>query len=139
MKKIILTFLMLLPLMAFSQEGSRKVYCELVGTGKFLSSKVTVKVDFGQSTSYWSGNSKQGLVDENGKSKEFNSMVDAMNYLGAFGWEFVQAYVVTENSNQNVYHWLLSKEVTTDNELKEGLKTKADFDKEQKEKEAKSN
>jgi hypothetical protein len=35
-------------------------------------------------------------------------MVDALNYMGEKGWEFVQAYVVTI-SNQNVYHWLLKK------------------------------
>jgi len=37
-------------------------------------------------------------------------MVDAMNFMGTLGWEFVQAYVVTE-SNQNVYHWLLKMEI----------------------------
>jgi hypothetical protein len=44
------------------------------------------------------------------KNKTFTSMVDAMNYMGKDGWEFVQAYVVTA-SNQNVYRWLLKKKV----------------------------
>lgn len=48
------------------------------------------------------------MKDENGKNIEFNSMVDAMNYFGKQGWEFVQAYAVTMG-NQNVYHWLLKK------------------------------
>ena len=59
---------------------------------------------------------------------EFNSMVDAMNYMGKRNWEFEQAYVVT-TSNQNVYHWLLSKEVTSDEQIKEGFMTKEEFDK----------
>jgi hypothetical protein len=35
-------------------------------------------------------------------------MIDALNYMGKNGWEFVQAYVVT-TQNQNVYRWLLKK------------------------------
>ncbi|MCD8079500.1 MAG: hypothetical protein LUF04_03535 [Bacteroides sp.] len=87
------------------------MYCELVGTGKIMSNKVTVQADFGQKTSFWSGVS--AVKDADGKVVKFNSMVDAMNYFGQQGWEFVQAYVVT-TSNQNVYRWLLKKEVTAD-------------------------
>jgi hypothetical protein len=136
MRKILCVLLLIIPLVSFAQEKKRKVFCELVGTGKFMSNKVTVKVDFGQSTSFWSGTSKQGLVDENGNTIEFNSMVDAMNYMGALDWEFEQAYVVTMSGNQNVYHWLLSKDITSDEEFKDGIKTRADFDKEKKENES---
>lgn len=83
-------------------------YCELVGTEKLLSTKVKVQVDFGQKSSFWKG--VDFVRDANGKIVNFNSMVDAMNYMGSQGWEFVQAYVVTTN-NQNVYHWLLKKEI----------------------------
>ncbi len=62
-------------------------------------------VDFGQAASYFEDKS---LRDENGNRIVFNSMVDAMNYMGRDGWEFVQAYVVTVGQ-QNVYHWLLKK------------------------------
>jgi len=44
--------------------------------------------------------------EQTGKVKSFNSMVDALNYMGNNGWEFVQAYIVT-SGQQNVYHWLL--------------------------------
>ncbi len=103
---------------AYSQEEKLTenfIYCELVGTGKMMSTKVNVQVDFGQKTSYWKGGSEKFLKDENGKKIEFNSMVDAMNYFGAQGWEFVQAYVVTVpgmSGQQNVYHWLLKKSVS---------------------------
>ena len=53
-------------------------------------------------------------------------MVDAMNYMGKRGWKFEQAYVVT-TSNQNVYHWLLSKEVTQDEMINDGFDTKRTF------------
>lgn len=119
MKKVLLTFILMLGFtFAFAQQSKptpKYVYCELLGTAKFMSSKVNVKADFGQSTSFWKGVAY--LTDENGKAISFNSMVDAMNYFGDQGWEFVQAYIVTEG-NQNVYHWLLKKEIT-EAELKE--------------------
>lgn len=104
-----------------------KVFCELVGTGKLLSNKVSVAIDFGQETSFWTGASKQYLVDNQGKKIRFNSMVDAMNYMGKRGWEFEQAYVVTTNQ-QNVYHWLLSKEATQDEIVSEDFDTKETFE-----------
>lgn len=79
-------------------------YCELLGTRKFLSTKIIVEIDFGQANSFWKNN--RLLKDENGKAVSFNSMVDAMNFMGSLGWEFVQAFVITEG-NENVYHWLL--------------------------------
>lgn len=48
--------------------------------------------------------------DQTGKVTSFNSMVDALNYMGTKGWVFEQAYIVT-TSNQNVYHWLLKKKI----------------------------
>lgn len=120
MKKILSLFsLCVCVLAAFSFDCSaqNKVYCELVGSQKFLSSKVTVQIDFGQQTSLFSDNR---LVDENGDVVVFNSMVDAMNYMGELGWEFEQAYVVTMgsgSSSSNVYHWLLSKYVGDEQEM----------------------
>ncbi len=81
------------------------MYCELVGIQKFLSTQVTVSVDYGQQTKFFQDNR---LRDETGQIQSFNSMVDALNYMGSFGWEFVQAYVVN-NGQQNVYRWLLKK------------------------------
>lgn len=102
-----------------------KVYCELLGTQKMLSQKVNVQVDFGQNP-YTNSN----LVDENGKKITFNSMIDAMNYMGNSGWEFESAYVITHGSGtsaQNVYHWLLSKYVSNDENISDGFTTKHQF------------
>ncbi len=89
-------------------EQKKYVYCELMGREELLSAKVTVDIDFGQKVSFW--NRDRRYKDENGKPISFNSMVDAMNFMGSLGWEFVQAYVVTVGQ-QNVYHWLLKMEV----------------------------
>lgn len=130
MKKIMFLLLMFISVNAMAQEPY-KVFCELLGSGKMMSTKLTITIDFGQKTSFWTGNAKQYLVDEDGERLEFNSVVDGINYMGKRGWDFEQAYTVTL-SNQNVYHWLLSKEVTSDEQLKEGLMTKEEFDKENK-------
>ena len=103
-------------------------YCQIVGTQKMLSSKVTITIDFGQVRKFVSD---QRLRNNKGEVVVFNSMVDAMNWMGARGWEFVQAYVLTV-SNQNVYHWLLKKSTKKmSEEEREGLlemfKTKQDF------------
>jgi hypothetical protein len=79
-------------------------YCELVGSQLFLSNKVVVGIDFGQATKFFQSNLYKD--ETTGKAKVFNSMVDALNFMGEKGWEFVQAYVVT-SGNQNVYRWLL--------------------------------
>ena len=112
MKKFLLT--LAIAAICTSVFGQGKIYCELVGTQIPFSKKVTVQVDFGQQSKLFSNNS---LVDENGDAIVFNSMVDAMNYMGKLGWDFEQAYVVTMGSGgsaQNVYHWLLSKLVGED-------------------------
>ena len=50
------------------------------------------------------------MDESTGKPKVFNSMVDALNYMGSMGWNFEQAYVITMG-NQNVYHFLLSQKI----------------------------
>lgn len=121
-KALFILFMLLLSVSGFAQENKtvnqniesqlikhkKYVYCEIMGTEKLLSSKVTVDIDFGQPVSFWAPDRR--YKDEKGKAVTFNSMVDAMNFMGSLGWEFVQAYVVTI-SNQNVYHWLLKMEI----------------------------
>lgn len=103
MKKILLIFVLIFASSILYSQNKR--FCEIVGTQKFLSTKVTVQIDFGQETFFRDNR----LADSTGKVITFNSMVDAMNYLGKMGWKFEQAYVVTVGQ-QNVYHWLLSKD-----------------------------
>jgi len=89
-----------------NENVAKYVYCEMVGTQKLFSTKVTIALDFGEERSIWKDNR---LKDEvTGRAQSFNSMVDALNYMGEQGWEFAQAYVVTVGQ-QNVYHWLLKK------------------------------
>lgn len=115
MRKLILTPILFL-LIGFSNSvycqttdsatRTQYVYCELVGMAKIFSTKVTVAVDYGEERSFFQDSRMRD--DQTGKVTSFNSMVDALNYMGTKGWEFEQAYVVTTGT-QNVYHWLLKK------------------------------
>jgi len=128
MKKLFLILtLCLVSISVFAQEpqapGTSRVYSELLGQGTNvlnLNKNVKVTVDLGQ---FQSSFKAYTLQDENGKDIKFNSMVQAMNYMGERGWKFVQAYVVTV-SNQNVYHWLLYKDITDPAQIKDGLYVK---------------
>lgn len=130
MKKLVLIFAIFFALIANAQETPKYVYSEIVGTSKFLSTKVSIQIDYGQATSIWESNR---VKNTDGSNRDFNSMVDAMNYMGALGWEFQQAYVVTIGQ-QNVYHWLMRKEfndldVNIQDELKKNFPTKRDLKK----------
>jgi hypothetical protein len=108
------TILTFIPAMGQQMESDSNAivwtYCELLGTQKILTNKVNVEVDYGQEVKAWSFQDDRIVDPATGKAKTFNSMVDAMNFMGLLGWEFVQAYVVSIG-NQNVYHWLLKLQV----------------------------
>lgn len=114
MKKIIFVFLLtVLSIGAFSQDKKSQntksyIYCELIDSGKFFSTKKNVRVDFGQAAKFWKG--VDFLKDESGKKITFNSIVDAANYMAEDGWVLEQAYVVTED-NVTVRHWIMKKEI----------------------------
>ena len=126
MKQLLLTIVLAVLVVAATAQETRKTFCQIVGTGKVLSAKIRVQIDFGQKRSYWN-QYKNFMVDETGKRIEFYSMVDAMNYLAKFRWKFEQAYAVTIGG-ENVYHWLLSKDIVSDDEIREGIITQKDFE-----------
>lgn len=105
-KALILLIALSSPLISICQQNPKFVYCEIVGTQKFMSRKLTIVVDFGDKLSVWADNR---MKDENGKAITFNSMIDALNFMGKRGWQFSQAYAVNEGNNGNVYHFLMIK------------------------------
>jgi len=114
MKKIILSFFALfLSITAFSQTVNEipikeidVEYVQIVGTSKLLSTKLTIEIDFGQRTKFFSSGKETIVKDESGEKMIFNSMIDALNFMTKNGFEFVNAYAITIG-NQNVYHYLL--------------------------------
>ncbi|TKB97903.1 hypothetical protein [Pedobacter cryophilus] len=96
---------------SFAQEASNTneyrafVFCELVASSSSLNTKTKVSVDFGLENPK---SKERRLLDESGKIKTFNSMVDALNFMSEKGWEFVQAYVTIYDKDSTT-HWLLKK------------------------------
>ena len=138
MKNIILKWAaalagMLVCCSVFAQTGEEapeakpyEVYCELIATaGGFFTNKTTVEVDFGQFASFFS-NDRQ-LVDEEGRTIEFNSILDAANYMAERGWVFKQAYIIMSmskgDSNTPIHHWIMGKTVTDKSQISDGLYT----------------
>lgn len=88
----------------------KEIYCMLLGMQMPFSGKVIITIDFGQERS-WKPKDSMIIDKQTGKAQRFNSMIDALNYMAQKGWTFVNAYAITIGQ-QNVYHWLLKKEVT---------------------------
>lgn len=128
MKQLFIICIALLSLFPIRMEA-RKYYCEIKGIQKELSSGLKIVFDFGESQVYsiWGGlKNKQKLVDENGKDIEFNSMVDAANYMSEKGWNFQHAYTSFYSGNA-IHHWILYKESETKEEAGEGIMTKETY------------
>jgi hypothetical protein len=86
-------------------------YLQILGTSKMLSTKLTITIDIGQRTKLLSANTDAILLkDEKGEGIIFNSMIDALNFMSANGYEFVASNIITIGS-QNVYHYLLRKRI----------------------------
>lgn len=131
MKKILILVVgILIGTAAFAQENNNqnktyKVYCEIVAQTRLLSDKVDIEFDFGQASDFWTGDRR--LYNEKGEPIVFNSMLDAANYMARRGWQLEQAFQVLNisggYSDNPVYHWIMSKQVTDDSQITEGLTT----------------
>ena len=130
MKKILLIATFLVVSVAVWAGEPHQAYCEIVGTGNLTGTKVKIEIDFGQKVSWTGQKSQRTLVDEQGKKMEFNSMMDAVNYLAQYGWTLHSTYAITESKgmggNGSVYHYILTKTVTSDEEVKEGIHLKSE-------------
>jgi hypothetical protein len=108
MKKLLITGILLIS-MQFSnaQTDSSKVeqYCQVIATPRLLSNKVTIDIDYGDEKSFW----RDGrLKTESGNLKKFNTVIDALNYMGKEGWIFINAYPV-RMAETEIYHFAFKK------------------------------
>ena len=108
MKKIfILVFALSTSYVASAQTDSTKIeqYCQVIATPRILSNKVTIDIDFGEQKSFWRD---ERLKTYDGKLKKFNTIIDALNFMGKEGWLFINAYPVTMGTTQ-IYHFAFKK------------------------------
>jgi hypothetical protein len=106
--KPVFVFLIFLLTAGTTKAQKMEQYCEMTAQAKLFSRKVTIDVDNGEERK-WISFKDTRVKDELGKVKSFNSVVDALNFLGRSGWKLVNAFLVTESSN-NVYHYVLKRE-----------------------------
>lgn len=109
MKKFIITiFTLAISFASFAQTDTSRIeqYCQVIVTPKLLSNKVTIDIDFGEEKPFWTDNR---LRSYDGKFKKFNTVVDAMNFMGKEGWVFINAYPIF-NGNINIYHFAFKKQ-----------------------------
>jgi len=87
-------------------------YVQIIGELKAFKTKLTIRIDFGQKTKIFSSGDESFIKDKDGQVLDFNSMIDALNFMSKNGFEFVTAYVSILD-NQNIYHYLLRNKKRT--------------------------
>ncbi|ANE53074.1 hypothetical protein [Flavisolibacter tropicus] len=108
MKKVFVMVCQFATLSLFAQTNSTKIeqYCQVTATPRLLSNKVTIDIDYGEEKSFWID---MRLREVDGKLKKFNTVIDALNFMGRQGWIFINAYPVT-NGSTTVYHYGFRKQ-----------------------------
>jgi len=109
MKKIlILSVLLMSFFVSKAQTDTTKVeqYCQLIMTPRLLSNKVTIDIDYGDVKSFWRDSR---LRSDAVTLKKFNTIIDALNYMGKAGWIFINAYPV-KLAETEIYHFAFKKQ-----------------------------
>ena len=110
MKKLVMAaFISLIAYSSNAQTDPTKVeqYCQVIATPRLLSNKVTIDIDFGEEKHIWNDTR---IRTEVGKLRKFNTIIDAMNYMGRSGWTFINAFPV-KMGNSEIYHFAFKKPV----------------------------
>ncbi len=105
MKKLLVLTMVLVSYVSYGQTKTEQ-YCEMLAIGKLFSTKVNITIDFGQAKNIWADSR---MKDENGNTRTFNSVMDALNFMAKEGWKLVNAFPITEGGS-NVYHYVLKRE-----------------------------
>lgn len=114
---LLLASLTTISLMSQETTTPTETYCMIIGTKVPLKKKVTVQIDFGDGINQWKPR-ESTLLDADGKPMKFESMIDALNYMGARGWQFVDAYSAGSGGD-NIYHWIMKRPVTSEDHIPE--------------------
>jgi hypothetical protein len=106
-KGFITSFILLVSLATSAQSDTSLIeqYCQVIATPRLLSNKVTIAIDFGEEKSIWKDSR---IKTYDGKLKKFNTVIDALNYMGKDGWTFINAFPV-RNGNDEIYHFAFKK------------------------------
>lgn len=109
MKKLFIAALFFFStLITYAQSDTSRVeqYCQVIVTPRLLSNKVTIDIDFGEEKSFWRDTR---LKSDGGRVRKFNTVIDALNYMGKEGWAFINAYPVRMGDSE-IYHFAFKKQ-----------------------------
>lgn len=109
MKKILIIGIFLISTLISNAQTDTSIveqYCQLIATPRLLSNKVTIDIDFGDEKSFWRDNR---LKTDVGILKKFNTIIDALNYMGREGWIFINAYPVHLGQTE-IFHFAFKKQ-----------------------------
>ena len=109
MKKIIVALLVTSATFVVNAQADTsriEQYCQVIATPRPLSNRVTIDIDFGEQKSFWRD---ERLRAYDGRLKKFNTIIDALNFMGKEGWIFINAYPVN-NGNTEIYHFAFKKQ-----------------------------
>lgn len=133
MRELITLLILLLSTAMLQAQQPHKVYCAISGSQKVTNANGyvgSVSIDYGQEKI-----TKNTLVDEAGKQIYFRSMIAALNYMSARGWELestdtrYERSLLDDRTMDNIVSiWILSKVVTNDSEITEGYTTRRMYD-----------
>ena len=110
----VLFLALLLPTKAAAQQEithQKYIFCTISPSSNIFTRKMKVNIDTGQRNTHFM-NSEKLRNPETGAELEFNSIVDALNYMSSQGWDFVQTFVEVSEGSSTTY-WLLRKELNT--------------------------
>lgn len=91
-------------------DSIKYTYCEIFTKESGMSGKVTIEVNYGQTSKPFSETSYKSPVF----TPVFSAIVDALNYMGKNGWEVIQVYAVLTGPSSMAtfsYHYLLKKRI----------------------------
>ena len=91
------------------ENATIEVFCDLVSTKKFLGTEESITINYGNRDSLWLDQKIQILTAS--ELKKYNSIIDALNYMGNEGWKTISSYSTSYNS-YIVEHYILKKEIT---------------------------
>ena len=86
-----------------------EVFCDLMSTKKFLSTEALITINYGSRDSLWLDDKIYTLLKSD--LKKYNSLIDALNYMGNEGWQTISSYS-TSNNSYIVEHYILKKRLT---------------------------
>ena len=96
----------MLPCVVFSQsQDSIFQYCQIRIIGRTLSRKINIEVDYGQEQKVFD---KSSIVkNQNGDIRTFNSIADALNYMGSLGWRVIHSYMTGSDPSLSDSYFLM--------------------------------